>query len=189
MTDGDEKDIELIRMYISGDEHAGKELYERLNERLVKFLTSLHPTGYSLPIRCANAENSAHDAWLILVNSPELYDPAKGTVKNWLFGVGKNCLYSGYIRGRKNSHYLHHSDEILNYQVHDICPSKDIDLINLLNRLDHFNSKHKEIILLKLEGHTTPEIASLLDISIEATKSRTRRALDAAREALGEINE
>jgi DNA-directed RNA polymerase specialized sigma24 family protein len=187
MTLDEQKDIELLSRYYSGESDAGKELYLRINPELVKFLAARQSSSIGISKRKHNAENAAHDAWVVLFDpkNKKKFSKNKGAVKNLMFGIGKRCMSSEYIRGRKNNESIH--DTIETPIKRSSTNIEDTILIeHLLSALDGKYSKHKDILLRKLEDKSTSQIAEEYGISTEAAKSRSRRAFDQARAILGD---
>lgn len=76
-------DQELLRQLAKGNESAFRTLYERYQGRIYRF--ALHMTGNP-----AVAEETTQEVFLALMDKPRGYDPEKGTLAGYLFGMARN---------------------------------------------------------------------------------------------------
>ena len=76
-------DQELLRQLAKGNESAFRTLYERYQGRIYRF--ALHMTGNP-----AVAEETTQEVFLALMDKPRGYDPEKGALSGYLFGMARN---------------------------------------------------------------------------------------------------
>jgi len=76
-------DQELLRQLANGNEDAFRTLYERYQGRIYRF--ALHMSGNS-----AIGEETTQEVFLALMGKPKGYDPAKGSLAGYLFGMARN---------------------------------------------------------------------------------------------------
>ena len=76
-------DQELLRQLAKGNEGAFRTLYERYQGRIYRF--ALHMSGNP-----ATGEETTQEVFLALMGKPKAYDPAKGSLAGYLFGIARN---------------------------------------------------------------------------------------------------
>ncbi|HKF24167.1 MAG TPA: RNA polymerase sigma factor, partial [Candidatus Angelobacter sp.] len=76
-------DQELLRQLAKGNEDAFRTLYERYQGRIYRF--ALHMSGNP-----ATGEETTQEVFLALMGKPKGYDPAKGSLAGYLFGMARN---------------------------------------------------------------------------------------------------
>lgn len=76
-------DQELLRQLSRGNEAAFKALFERYQGPLYRF--ALHMSGNS-----ATAEEATQEVFTQLITNSKGYDPGKGSVGGYLFGIARN---------------------------------------------------------------------------------------------------
>jgi len=83
--DPNERDDVLLRRSARGDEHAFTLLYRRHQASLYRF--ALRMTGNSWA-----AEEIVQDVFMMLVRQPQKFDPHRGTLGAFLYGVARNRI-------------------------------------------------------------------------------------------------
>ena len=84
-TKADLTDAELLRSMFSGDEEAFALLYQRRHSGIYRFALQM----------CGSpqiAEDVTHDVFVFLMKSGQVFDPARGSVSSFLFGVARNYV-------------------------------------------------------------------------------------------------
>lgn len=76
-------DLELLRQLTKGSEAAFRSLYERYQGRIYRF--ALHMSG-----NVATAEETTQEVFMALIGNLRGYDPAKGSLAGYLFGIARN---------------------------------------------------------------------------------------------------
>jgi RNA polymerase sigma-70 factor (ECF subfamily) len=87
-------DITLLRRMWSGDEEAFAALYRRLQGGIYRF--ALRMSGSE-----AVAEDVTQEVFLLLIRERPAYDPARGSVQNFLYGVARNFVLRALERNRE----------------------------------------------------------------------------------------
>jgi RNA polymerase sigma-70 factor, ECF subfamily len=75
----------LLRRMIAGDEDAFTLLYHRKHPAIYRF--ALHMSG-----NCAVAEDVTQEVFMTLIRDAKRFDPARGTLGGFLFGIARNHL-------------------------------------------------------------------------------------------------
>lgn len=75
----------LLRRMLAGDEDAFTLLYHRKHPAIYRF--ALHMSG-----NCAVAEDVTQEVFMTLIRDARRFDPARGTLGGFLFGIARNHL-------------------------------------------------------------------------------------------------
>ncbi|MFZ3331584.1 MAG: sigma-70 family RNA polymerase sigma factor [Candidatus Acidiferrales bacterium] len=75
----------LLRRMIAGDEDAFTLLYHRKHPAIYRF--ALHMSG-----NCTVAEDVTQEVFMTLIRDAKRFDPARGTLGGFLFGIARNHL-------------------------------------------------------------------------------------------------
>jgi RNA polymerase sigma-70 factor, ECF subfamily len=84
----------LLRRMIAGDEEAFTLLYRRKHPAIYRF--ALHMSG-----NAAVADDVTQDVFMTLIRDTARFDPAKGTVGGFLFGIARNHLRKRWEQDRR----------------------------------------------------------------------------------------
>ena len=156
-----ETDDELLLRTQSGDEDAFLALYRRRQAGLFRF--ALHMSG-SMPL----AEDVTQEVFLALLRQDCGYDPERGTLSGYLFGIARKLVLRHLERGR--------SDVAL-----DTDPLVDLtrrEGIDALRRAVHaLPRRYREVVVLcDLEEVDYADAAVALGCPIGTVRSRLHRA-------------
>jgi RNA polymerase sigma-70 factor (ECF subfamily) len=78
-------DIELLRRAAEGDEVAFRAIYRRCQGPIYRF--ALHMSGSP-----SIAEDITQEVFVFLIQESSRFDPSRGTLTGYLFGIGRNLL-------------------------------------------------------------------------------------------------
>jgi len=95
MPPGTETDDELLAAMRSGDEQAFVTLYRRRQAAIYRF--ALHMSG-SVTV----AEDTTQDVFLALIRDGFGFDPERGTLSGYLFGIARKLVLRHLERGRSD---------------------------------------------------------------------------------------
>jgi RNA polymerase sigma-70 factor, ECF subfamily len=84
----------LLGRMIAGDEDAFTLLYRRKHPSIYRF--ALHMSG-----NAAIAEDVTQEVFMTLIRDPKRFDPARGTLGGFLFGVARNFLRKRWEQDRR----------------------------------------------------------------------------------------
>jgi RNA polymerase sigma-70 factor (ECF subfamily) len=87
-------DALLLRRIAAGDEEAFGEVYRQKHPAIYRF--ALHMTGNS-----SVAEDVTQEVFMALIRDPKRFDPARGTLGGFLFGVARNHLRKRWEQDRR----------------------------------------------------------------------------------------
>ena len=84
----------LLRRMLAGDEGAFTLLYRRKHPAIYRF--ALHMSG-----NAAIAEDVTQEVFMALIRNTERFDPARGTLGGFLFGIARNHLRKRWEQERR----------------------------------------------------------------------------------------
>ncbi|MEM8591814.1 MAG: RNA polymerase sigma factor [Pseudomonadota bacterium] len=171
-------DEALLVLYANGDATAARSLSVRLAPRILGH-------AYRMLNDRAEAEDVTQEALMRLWKIAPDWRQGEAKVTTWLYRVTANLCTD---RLRK----VRHSDIEDAPEVADGAPSADQTLIAkaraeaLNDALAGLSDRQRQAVVLRhIEGLQNPEIAEIMDISVEAVESLTARGKRALAGALG----
>jgi RNA polymerase sigma-70 factor (ECF subfamily) len=158
----------------SGDEEAFRALYGRRQGPIYRF--ALHMTGSP-----STAEDVAQEVFLALIREGCGYDPQKGTLSGYLYGIARKLVFHHLERNRTAS------EQELDGEDSACAPALSADpMIDLLRRegIEELRravlalpKRYREVVLLcDLEEMDYAEAAAILSCPIGTVRSRLHRA-------------
>ena len=170
MTPDEEHDVHLVQQMAAGDEQAFVGLYRRRQGPVFRF--ALRMSGNPLV-----AEEVTQDTFVAIVKDASSYDPARGTVASYLFGIARNLV----LRHLRQRTYVG-LDEV-DYAPEDPSPSvldgltRRADIDRVRRAVDSLPPAYREVVVLcELEGLAYAEAAAALSCPIGTVRSRLSRA-------------
>lgn len=183
----------LLRRMIAGDEEAFTLLYRRRHPAIYRF--ALHMSG-----NVALAEDVTQEVFMTLIRDAKRFDPARGTLGGFLFGIARNHLRRRWEQERHSYPLPEGADELDSLMTASAAAGKTGNSNGngsgrgpfLLSR-DEFTSletvgrvrqaiatlpqNYREaVILCELEEMSYEEAAAALDCPVGTVRSRLHRA-------------
>ena len=168
-------DQELLRQLAKGKQAAFNACYERYQGPIYR--VAWHMSGSQ-----SNAEEVTQEVFLRLIDNPRKYDPAKGSLAGYLFGIARNVL-----RRQMGTRWLDVplEDELAGGD--DLELAIETDVLSELDRREKLELLQKSIvalptpyrealILCDLEEVSYPQAAAILNCSPGTIASRLHRA-------------
>jgi len=172
----DLNDFELLRSMLAGDEEALSALYRRRQGSIYRF--ALQMSGSK-----TIAEDVTQEVFLFLMRDGHLFDPARGSVSAFLFGVARNHVLR---RLRVEQHLAPLGDEFENdaaptHPSTEICPLDDLTRAETIESVRKavlsLPSRYREVVVLcDLQDVSYGETAEILGCAIGTVRSRLHRA-------------
>jgi len=172
----DPNDSELLRSMLSGNEEALAHLYRRRHAGIYRF--ALQMSGSK-----TIAEDVTQEVFLFLMREAHVFDPAKGSLSAFLFGVARNYV----LRRLRVEHLLSplgddsDEDTPLLQATTDLCPLDDLTRAETIESVRKavlsLPSKYREVVVLcELQDISYGETAEILGCAIGTVRSRLHRA-------------
>jgi RNA polymerase sigma-70 factor (ECF subfamily) len=169
------KDQELLRQLAKGNHAAFSALYERYQGPIYRF--AWHMSGNQ-----ASAEEITQEVFLRLIDNPRKYDPAKGLLSSYLFGIARNVIRRQMEGSRI---VLPLADELLDGDDAEL-PAEP-DLLSELDQREKLGCLRRSVlalpepyrealVLCDLEEMSYPEAAVILRCPPGTVASRLHRA-------------
>jgi RNA polymerase sigma-70 factor (ECF subfamily) len=170
-----ETDDELLLRMQSGDEEAFLALYRRRQAGLFRF--ALHMSG-SLPV----AEDVTQEVFLALLREGCGYDPDRGTLSGYLYGIARKLVLRQLERGRPEVALDTDSDDFLQPELAvlddpllDLTRQEGIDALR--RAVQALPRRYREVVVLcDLEEVDYADAAVALGCPIGTVRSRLHRA-------------
>jgi RNA polymerase sigma-70 factor (ECF subfamily) len=174
MAHAESADQELLRQLARGNQAAFQVCYERYQGPIFRF--AWHMSGNQ-----TTAEEVTQEVFLRLINKPGKFDPAKGTLAGYLFGIARNVM-------RREMAATFFDVPLEDEQLgDDAALSTEPDMLSELDRQERLELLHKSVlalppayrealILCDLEEMSYPEAAAILDCPEGTVASRLHRA-------------
>ena len=176
MADARSADQELLRQLAKGDEAAFVALYERYQGPLYRF--ALHMSGNT-----ATAEEVTQEVFMLLMKKPKGYEPEKGSLAGYLFGIARNLARRSMQRSRldqpiDDETFDHENDPALASDADLLAELSNAELIECLRRaVLALPEQYREVVALcELEEMSYADAAAALDCSPGTVASRLHRA-------------
>jgi RNA polymerase sigma-70 factor, ECF subfamily len=172
----DLSDSELLRSMLAGDDEALTLLYRRRQAGVYRF--ALQMSGSK-----SIAEDVTQEVFLFLMREGSVFDPTRGSVSAFLFGVARN-----YVLRRLRTEQLlaplndESEDDIPMLQASgDLCPLEDLTRAETIESVRKavlsLPAKYREVVVLcELQDVSYGETAEILGCAIGTVRSRLHRA-------------
>ncbi|WP_412475129.1 RNA polymerase sigma factor [Halobacteriovorax sp. YZS-3-1] len=176
LTRASDKELMLL-VTKDNNHHAFRKLYERLSEKLYRFI-------YYIVLDESVAQEITHEAFLTLYDKRKMYR-SDYQVSTWLWTIGRNKAYD-YKKKKKE---ISIDDEIL-----ISLPNDDISTLQKLAQeassetikeaLKLLPDSQRDAILLWMDDYNTKEMAEIMEKSEQAIKNLINRAKMKLKEVL-----
>ncbi len=131
-------DEELLRQMLAGEAEAFETLYDR--RRLGVYRFALRMSGSA-----AFAEDITQDVFIELMRSGHLFDPAKGTVSGYLYGIARHRVLRKLERERT---FVPFDDELDDDSSDDNRFVADVDPLVELSRQETIEAVRQAVLAL-----------------------------------------
>lgn len=170
----DPGDGDFLQGLRAGDEACFIRLYRRHQGAVYRF--ALHMTGNP-----GSAEDITQEVFMTLIRDPRRYDPSRGSLRSFLFGISRNCVLRLLEHERTP---LLSTDE---KAFEDGTPAEALDLTGELERNDTIERVRRAVLTLPagyrevvalcdLNEMSYEEAAEVLKCAVGTVRSRLHRA-------------
>jgi len=175
-------DSELLRRMGAGDQEAFRTIYQRCQGPIYRF--ALHMTGNTFL-----AEDVTQEVFITLIQERARFEPSRGTLSAYLFGMGRNLLLRRLDREQVYVPFLEHGREngggngerkngahaVLVMPPNDILRSETIDRVR--QAVSSLPPSYREVVVLcDLEEMSYDEAARVIGCAVGTVRSRLHRA-------------
>ena len=168
-------DAELLRLMMSGDEESFALLYKRRHPSIYRFALQMSGSHQV-------AEDVTHDVFLFLMKDGHVFDPTRGSVSSFLFGVARNYVLRRFRGDQLTVPFVDGEDDEPFDQVgnepdplEDLTKSEMID--NVRRAVLSLPERYREVVVLcELQELSYGETAAILGCAIGTVRSRLHRA-------------
>ena len=165
-------DNELLHRLKKHDESAIEEIMERYTPYVSTIIYNLSRGKMSTP----DIEETAADVFFTIWSEPQKI--TEGSLKGFIAAVAKNKAKEKIRRLKPKDNIIDIDDVVLadEYSLSDSIENKVLQQ-DLKQALDQFGEPDREIIIRYYYYYqTAPKIAELLDLKLEAVKSKIKRS-------------
>lgn len=148
-------DQELLRQLAKGNEAAFRTLYERHQGSIYRF--ALHMTG-----NAASAEEITQEVFMLLIRNPNAYDPQKGELAGYLYGIARNLARRGT---QQTQHDVALDDETGG--VDEFALAGDLDLLEELSHAELMDCLRKAVLALPEQYREAVVLCDLEEMSYQ----------------------
>lgn len=171
-------EIELLQRMQQGDEDAFVALYNRWQGGIFRF--ALQMSGSE-----AMAEDVTQEVFLTLMREPGRFDPNRGALSSYLYGISRNLILQAFHKGRLLVPLDEEGAE-KDGDLHDVLAAPH-DLLNDLTRQEGIAAvrqavlalppHYREVVVLcDLEEFSYQEAAEVSGCAVGTIRSRLNRA-------------
>ena len=187
-------DSELLRRMGAGDQEAFRTIYQRCQGPIYRF--ALHMTGNTFL-----AEDVTQEVFMTLIQERARFDPSRGTLSAYLFGMGRNLLLRRLDREQVYVPFLEHGREngggngerkngahaVLVMPPNDILRSEMIARVR--QAVASLPPSYREVVVLcDLQEMSYDEAARVMECAVGTVRSRLHRARALLTEKLREFH-
>ncbi len=164
----------LIDLMFAGDESAFDQIYRLYHGPVFRFAVQM--TGSH-----ATSEEILQEVFLSLVQKGEAFDPRKGRLISYLYGITRNKVHRSYSAGQWREQSLEAEAEgILNQAAALDDPAADLvkqeEIENLRRGILSLPERYREVVALcDLSEMSYEEAANIIQCSIGTVRSRLHR--------------
>jgi len=167
-------DEDLLRLMLGGDAQAFEALYDRRQGGIYRYV--LRMTGSP-----SSAEDITQEVFLSLIRDRSDYEPSRGSVKSYLYGMARFRLFRRLQRDRGFVSLDDQSrDDANDFRSHhdpfaEVAREETVELVRqaVLSLPEHFR---EVIVLCYLQEMNYADAAEIIDCPIGTVRSRLARA-------------
>src|SRR5947209_3301365 len=174
----EQSDAELLRLMLAGDEDAFTALYRRRQGGVYRF--ALQMSGSE-----ALAEDVVQETFIVLMRGGEKFDPTRGSVAAYLYGIARNHVLRAFERERALVQFDMDAEESCDTTHENFIarhdPLGDLTRGETVERLRQavlaLPAHYREaLVLCELHEMSYAEAAAVLSCAVGTVRSRLHRA-------------
>jgi RNA polymerase sigma-70 factor (ECF subfamily) len=145
---------------------------------------SIYAFAYRMTGSAAAADDLTQDCFLELFRRPERFDPERGSLRNFLFGVARNLTLK---RWRGENRFRSLEDEAPQQWTEEFPLDAGLAVATAMKLLPPL--QREAVVLFEYEGLTLEETAAVTGTDIGTVKSRLYRARENLRQSLAPLRQ
>jgi RNA polymerase sigma-70 factor, ECF subfamily len=160
----------LVGRAIAGDRDAFQSIYQQHHQGIFRFARAM--TGST-----ASAEDVAQEVFLLFLRELQRFDPARGSLATYLFGIARNVSRHRLRKERRFVSLDRPEDRATSGAdpVASMVAAERVTRVRLFIRA--LPSRYREVLILcDLQGLTYEETARVLNTPVGTVRSRLHRA-------------
>lgn len=172
-----DKDLELINLYIHGDDGALKEIIEKYTPQIYNFIRRF--------IGANEADDITQEVFIKVWKNLKKFNQNKSSFKTWIFTIARNTVID-FMRKKKNVLFSSLDSEDINFSEtikdESILPDEilqklqDVDLLN--SSLEKLPETYQTVLILHYQEEMTfDEISQVLGKPLNTVKNHHLRAI------------
>ena len=170
------RDDILLRRSAKGDEEAFTELYRRHQAPLYRFALRMSGNVWA-------AEEIVQDVFMTLIREPKKFDPARGALRSFLYGVTRNRVMKHLERGPRELLHDELDEDALGQRGMGFEAMTPAEWAEVRERREQVRAAvlklpvefREAVVLCGLEELSYDEAARLLDCPVGTIRSRLHR--------------
>lgn len=172
-----QSDADLLRLMTAGDEQAFAIIYRRHQPQIYRFALLM---GGSASV----AEDVTQEAFMVLIRESHRYDPARGMLSAYLYGIARNCVLRILERERPYVPLAEEVEDIhppsLKLLVAADDPLSDFtrqEMVKIVRRaVLSLPERYREVVILcEFQELSYAEAAAVVGCAIGTVSSRLHR--------------
>ncbi|HKP36173.1 MAG TPA: RNA polymerase sigma factor [Pyrinomonadaceae bacterium] len=170
-------DEKLLSEAANGDGNAFQILYERYRDPIFRF-------AYRLLGSAEAAEDVAHDCFLSLIKEPRRFDPARASLRTYIYGAARNLVSKRYHSSARETGIDEVADAPQVGERHS--PITHVLQNELASEVEQAIAslpplQREALVLFEYEGLSLAEIAAVVGADSNTVKARLFRAREKLR--------
>lgn len=170
-------DADLLRLMAAGDEQAFVLIYRRHQPQLYRFALLMSGSGFV-------AEDATQEAFMALIRESHRYDPTRGTLSAYLYGIERNCVLRILARERPYVPLAEDAEDVnaprLKLLVSQDDPLSDCtrqEVVRIVRRaVLSLPERYREVVVLcEFQEFSYAEAAAVVGCAVGTVNSRLHR--------------
>ena len=171
-----ERDDVLLRRSAKGDEEAFTELYRRHQAPLFRFALRMSGNVWA-------AEEIVQDVFMILIREPKKFDPERGALRSFLYGITRNRVMKHLERAPRELLHEELVEDAIGQRGKEFEAMTPAEWAEVRERREQVRAAvlklpvefREAVVLCGLEELSYDEAARLLDCPVGTIRSRLHR--------------
>jgi RNA polymerase sigma-70 factor (ECF subfamily) len=176
------EDEQLAERFVSGDETALREAYDRWAGLVYRLGRRCLPSG-------ADAEDLAQATFVAAWRGRHTFDPSRGKLGGWLLGIARRQLMDRLRAMQKERAVTEKLGAAAPAAPPDPGPDRILDQLVVAEELTRLSEEQRRVVQLAFyDDLTHTQIASVTGMPLGTVKSHLRRGIERLRDSWEEVD-